>query len=311
MNLMDHNEFIQDVKEYFSAEELPSIEEDHFGVFPITNRGIQIWMLLRPLNESHSVFEAWLPCRIHPESGSNGFTYCGAYPEEMTGSTFAPTNIDPLCVKFYSHSQPHCLFAVGLGQYFGQDWIYIVCKDPAGGRYGCVWVKYTCLPGSTWTVQTSCVVWESSRKCGVKLDAFKHPYSGPNKWMGLNVEGTNDPNCDMQGLMIPHGLRKPLSSSNYYLNVDGVPMEFSLAPIGIKLGDYGYLTDSKDFHHEGNIFAHRLDPDVIPREHKIGQNLDGYKADSSIQVKARDTVDYSDWVTLCKPRRLSLPNISS
>ena len=57
MRLMDRNEFITEIPE------LSSSNADHFGVFPITNRGIQIWMLLRPYRDSNSVFTAYLPCR--------------------------------------------------------------------------------------------------------------------------------------------------------------------------------------------------------------------------------------------------------
>ena len=66
MELMGHDEFIQFLKEEeVPEEELDSIE-DRFGTFPITNRGIQIWMLLRPYRGSCSIFEAWLPCRGGP-----------------------------------------------------------------------------------------------------------------------------------------------------------------------------------------------------------------------------------------------------
>ncbi|KAL4072768.1 heterokaryon incompatibility protein-domain-containing protein [Scleroderma yunnanense] len=65
IELTDHDKFIQSLKDHISAEELHSIEEDQFGTFPITNRGIQIWMLLRPFDGSDSVFEAWLPCCIN------------------------------------------------------------------------------------------------------------------------------------------------------------------------------------------------------------------------------------------------------
>ena len=42
---------------------LPSTDADHFDdAFPITNRGIQIWMLLRRYRDSNSVFRAYLPC---------------------------------------------------------------------------------------------------------------------------------------------------------------------------------------------------------------------------------------------------------
>ena len=65
MELMDPDKFIQDLKDDF-AEELPSMDDDCFGMFPITNRGIQIWMLLCPYFGSRSVFQAWLPCRSIP-----------------------------------------------------------------------------------------------------------------------------------------------------------------------------------------------------------------------------------------------------
>ena len=63
MELMNHDEVMQYIKKDIPEEELHSIE-DRLGTFPITNRGIQIWLLLRPMvSESDSVFEAWLPCR--------------------------------------------------------------------------------------------------------------------------------------------------------------------------------------------------------------------------------------------------------
>ncbi|KAL4074896.1 heterokaryon incompatibility protein-domain-containing protein [Scleroderma yunnanense] len=68
MELIGHDEFIQELKDDIPGGDLPSIEEDRFGVFPITNRGIQIWMLLRPLKGSASVFEAMLPCRYYSDA---------------------------------------------------------------------------------------------------------------------------------------------------------------------------------------------------------------------------------------------------
>ena len=56
MKLMNHDEFIKEVPE------LPSTNADHFDVFPITNRGIHIWMLLRRYRDSDTVFKAYLPC---------------------------------------------------------------------------------------------------------------------------------------------------------------------------------------------------------------------------------------------------------
>jgi len=65
MELMGHDEFIEFFKKNVPEEELGSVE-DRLGTFPITNRGIQIWLFLRPSRDSHSLFEAWLPCRIGP-----------------------------------------------------------------------------------------------------------------------------------------------------------------------------------------------------------------------------------------------------
>ena len=57
MELMDHDQFIE------KFPKLSSTNADHFDdVFPITNRGIQIWMLLRRYRGSNFVFRAYLPC---------------------------------------------------------------------------------------------------------------------------------------------------------------------------------------------------------------------------------------------------------
>ena len=65
MELMDPDKFVQYLKFDIPEKELPSIDLDRFGVFPITNRGIQIWLFFRPYPDSNSVFEAWLPCRYY------------------------------------------------------------------------------------------------------------------------------------------------------------------------------------------------------------------------------------------------------
>ena len=38
-------------------------DAEHFDVFPITNRGIQIWMPIRRYRDSECIFRAYLPCR--------------------------------------------------------------------------------------------------------------------------------------------------------------------------------------------------------------------------------------------------------
>jgi len=66
MELMDHNEYIEFLKEDgVPKDELHSIE-DRLGTFPITNRGIHIWLPLRPYRDFRTLFEARLPCRIRP-----------------------------------------------------------------------------------------------------------------------------------------------------------------------------------------------------------------------------------------------------
>ena len=66
MELMGHDEFIQSLKRDIPEEELDSIKDNRLGTFPITNRGIQIWLFLRPCRISRTRFEAWLPCRRRP-----------------------------------------------------------------------------------------------------------------------------------------------------------------------------------------------------------------------------------------------------
>ena len=56
VNLISHDELVK------KFPNLPSTNAEHFDVFPITNRGIQIWMLLRRYRNSNSVFQAYLPC---------------------------------------------------------------------------------------------------------------------------------------------------------------------------------------------------------------------------------------------------------
>ena len=70
MELMDPDGFIQHLENLIPKERLQSIKRDRFGTFPITNRGIQIWLLLCPYHDSRSVFQAWLPCRPAPYHGA-------------------------------------------------------------------------------------------------------------------------------------------------------------------------------------------------------------------------------------------------
>ena len=271
MELMNRDKFIKSLRRDIPEEELPSIEDDRLGTFPITNRGIQIWLFLRPLVGSVSVFRAWLPCRSHPSgppvainlawwkfdyyrhAGSilheggrlqlrqvylryqgtpqcsstfeisdsaileEGFTSGSATcPEELiTRNTVALSTTDLLCVKRYSCKKEYD-FAVGFGHWFGQHWIHVVCEKSdtiswriydlmldrapehaqsmkqarSGAASSRVCIMETRLPRSTWILQTSCIMWKSSRTCGVKLEVFQDPgfsiVSG--QWTGFDVD---------------------------------------------------------------------------------------------------------------------------
>ena len=63
MELMGDDEFIQYINAHVPEEEPHSIEDSRLGAFLVTNRGIQIWLLLRPHRGSRTRFQAWLPCR--------------------------------------------------------------------------------------------------------------------------------------------------------------------------------------------------------------------------------------------------------
>ena len=132
--------------------------------------------------------------------GQKGFT-SATYPEEIiTGNTITLGTTDPFCVIGYSCEKEYH-FAVELGHWFGQNWIHVVCKDPGTnswntydlmleraldhaqpmnnarpGAASCgVRILQTCLPQSTWILQTSCVMWKSSKICGIKLEVFWNP----------------------------------------------------------------------------------------------------------------------------------------
>jgi len=268
MELMNQDEF---VRSFIPEEELPSLD-DRFGTFPITNRGIRIWLFLRPLVGSDSVFEALLPCHSHP-SGSpvainltlwesnycryggsihhewgdlqlchvylryqdtphrnvtfeiddsaitgKGFAYSVAFPEGLITGNRVTLTTDPLCVKNYICSQGYD-FAVGFGQCFAQNWIHVVGKGPdspldslwssydlilarapecaqsmkkarVGDAGSQVYIMETPLPRSTWILQTSCVMWKSSRMCGVKLEVFQDSgFSNVSgEWKGFDVD---------------------------------------------------------------------------------------------------------------------------
>ena len=281
MELMDHDDFVQELGRDLTPKERRSIKEGRVGVFPITNRGIQIWLLLASLEGSCSVFQARLPCRTRPshppvsinlalwksnyyryfiplrDAGrfytdgtlrfrrlylryqdtphddttfkvddspiiKNGFTCHGAYPSTVARNPFTLSNVETLGVKVYFDSQTHRRCAVGFGQFFGQYWVKFVCEKShnedswedyakneykvmlarapehahsmakacsGGERYGRVCISQARLLRSNRVVQTACVVWESSRSCGVRFEVYKHPSSSKlsDEWTGFDV----------------------------------------------------------------------------------------------------------------------------
>ena len=56
VKLMSHDELIKKFPELYPTN------PEHFDVFPVTNRGIQIWMPLHRYRDSDCVFKAYLPC---------------------------------------------------------------------------------------------------------------------------------------------------------------------------------------------------------------------------------------------------------
>ncbi|KAL4068453.1 heterokaryon incompatibility protein-domain-containing protein [Scleroderma yunnanense] len=350
IELVDHDEFIQQVKGFFPEENLHSIDTHLLDVFPVTNswlpcRSPSKGLMFITLALQKSYYYRWRPltCRQvylryqdTPHRGTtfeiddsaitqNGLRSCGTYPSKLTQNTLTLTSTNPLCVKVYSD--------MGFGQWFGQAWIHVVCEEHAsrrpwenyakeqyhnmlakgaehaiilrnsrslGGHYPQFCVRHTDLPGSTWTVRTSCVMWKSGNR-GVKVEAFQYPSfcNISSGWIGFDVEGTDDPNCDMRGLMI----RDSKSEENQCkILVDGISMKFSPAPDGIRLGDYGHFTDSDGFRQEGNIFTLLSQAVVTPMKHEISSE-DGYNiASNYVTFQLRN-----GQVNLYNPVGLSLP----
>ncbi|KIM59625.1 hypothetical protein SCLCIDRAFT_1217575 [Scleroderma citrinum Foug A] len=268
----------------------------------------------------------------------NGFTHSSTYPAKFAGNTFTLTSTDPLCVKVYSNDHIDHRFAVGFGQCFGKDWIHVMSKESgnlfmwdrspkdhakaqyskmlAGAseharsldkarsgarRYGRVCIVQTRL--RQLTLRTSCIVWKTSRKSGVKFEVFGDPGFGDvsGEWRGFDVDEADDPNCDWRALMTRHFPRK--AKDNYELRIDGVSMRFSKAPEGIKLGDYGHFSD-RDFCCEGNIFTDLeslpFKEGIDPRQHEVPQ--------AAMFEERRKSARMPDYFGLYNPLCLSLPS---
>ena len=106
---MDYDEFIQWLKKAFSTQVLPSTDQDCFGVFPVTNRGIQIWMFLFLHRDSGSVFQAVLPCRRLGTPKTVNLTMCNSNYYRYPSVSLFPGEISSIlsqvsrCVSRYYH----------------------------------------------------------------------------------------------------------------------------------------------------------------------------------------------------------------
>ena len=153
----------------------------------------------------------------------SGFNYCGAHPPKLAGNTLILTNTDPLCVEVYSDDQANLRLVVGYGKFLGQHWVHLVCEVVSGQpshwkkyaqeeykkmqdgrpeyaqcmssacpqkeRYHHVLMKHTSLPGSTQqNIRTSCVVWESSGICAIKIDVFHGFCNVTEEWTGFAID---------------------------------------------------------------------------------------------------------------------------
>ncbi|KAL4064703.1 hypothetical protein V8B97DRAFT_2025984 [Scleroderma yunnanense] len=274
MELMDRKEFIKEHPRGVSVHRL--------GVFP-ANRGIRIWTLVPWLPCRDYSFNPpvtitlWLwnsNYRSNPPERASWRTlqFCQIYLRHQDIHRDVTFEIDynkysRALILFASNRAGYCI-TMGVGQCFDHHWIHVAGREPTSeqswqvfwqkdpslpnlvevhsqdGRDGLVCVKHFCLPGSTWTIRTSCIVWEGSLNRGVRIEVFRRPYSRPDKWIGITVKGTNDPNCDMWGLMIPCPV-----GYKFLLLMDG-------------WGYYGYFMDDMAIHLEENISV------ITPKQHK-------------------------------------------
>ena len=142
-----------------------------------------------------------------------GFTSSATCPEGLiAGNTVTLSITDPLCIISYSSGRQKCHFAVSFGHLFDQNWIHVprepgmiygntydsrvledarsTFKDRSEAASHRVSIIETQLSRSNWILQTSCVMWKSSKICGVKLEVFEDPYFSrmQGAWTGFDVD---------------------------------------------------------------------------------------------------------------------------
>ena len=132
------------------------------------------------------------------------------------------TSTDPVCVKVFSDSLTNYRLVVGLGQYFGKDWIHLIVdestilshrsrQDYTNRKYNemdaqapkhaqhmhntrsgvdQICIMQTRIPQITSILQISSVMWKSSRMRGVKFEVFHDPGFGdvPGEWTAFDVD---------------------------------------------------------------------------------------------------------------------------
>ncbi|KAI6137291.1 heterokaryon incompatibility protein-domain-containing protein [Pisolithus sp. B1] len=273
----------------------------------------------------------------------HGFTRCSTFPHESTGDAVTLSSLtDGLVVIVYSHKAARSYFAVGLGYYFGQGWVHIVCDEhvPAqevdwtwfGKRaYDQMWLaraeharkmskrgrahssrnahftKHAHLPRSIWDARVVWGRWEADN-FRVTVDVVQCPGCCGGPW---EISTTFN---DWGGLGMPGPMNTVCRS--YSLTLGGWVAEVDgCSGQRIRLGDYGDCVDGILIC-SGNIFEDMrilgIDPEdsvycpVVSRVHSEAdwwRSCIGFQADVTTVYRAtRDT-----HLALRQAKGISLP----
>ncbi|KAI6151513.1 heterokaryon incompatibility protein-domain-containing protein [Pisolithus tinctorius] len=229
-----------------------------------------------------------------------GFTRCGAFPPVINGDCVALSSLtSDLIVMVYSSAKVKARFAVGLGYYFREQWVHVVCDDEGDSdlrpedyakkvhtqlwnaraklarhmpheQHRLLWspfrtevdcyIKHAHLPRSIYAAKIIYGEWkEGYTTVTIDVDQCTGCCYGPLKWK-TTANATD-------GLSMS-GLLKVDSANNHghWLLVDGIDVQFlECTTQKIALGDYGdWDYNSEGFAHKGNIFEDlELLPDTL------------------------------------------------
>ena len=128
MELQNYDDFIQ-------QHQLSSTNADHLGVFPITNRGIQIWMLLRPYRNPNFVFQAWLPCTAYGNPVSIDLVLCQSNYYRCPSSWRNDLHWDPhvelrQVYLRYQDTNHTVTFDIDDSTWTHREWIHLLPRGP-------------------------------------------------------------------------------------------------------------------------------------------------------------------------------------